>query len=33
MNEGLLFIELIIIFGILVLSKKFFGKTGVFVWI
>lgn len=33
MNEVLLFIELIIMFSMLLLMKKFFGKEGIFVWI
>ena len=33
MNEILLIIEIIIMFGLLVLAKKFFGKEGIFVWI
>ena len=33
MNEFLMIIEIIIMFGMLVLAKKFFGKEGVFVWI
>lgn len=33
MNEILLIIEIIVVFSILLLSKKLFGKTGVFVWI
>ena len=33
MNEFLMVIEIIVMFGMLVLAKKFFGKEGVFVWI
>lgn len=33
MNELLLFVEIIVVFSLLVLSKKFFGKYGVFGWI
>ena len=33
MNEFLMIIEIIVMFGMLVLAKKFFGKEGVFVWI
>ena len=33
MNELLLFIEIIIMFSLLLLAKKFFGKEGIFVWI
>jgi uncharacterized integral membrane protein (TIGR00697 family) len=32
MNEILLFAQIIIIFSIVLLAKKFFGKTGLFVW-
>lgn len=33
MNEILMFIEIILMFGMLVLAKKFFGKEGIYVWI
>lgn len=33
MNECLMFIEIIIMFGMLLLSKKLFGKEGIFLWI
>lgn len=33
MNEILLFVEIAIMFGLLILAKKFFGKIGLFVWI
>ena len=33
MNELLLFIEIIIMFSLLLLAKKLFGKEGIFVWI
>ncbi len=32
-NEILLFVEIIIVFSMLVLAKKFFGKDGLFVWL
>ena len=33
MNEILLIIEIIIVFSMLVLAKKLFGKSGLFMWI
>lgn len=33
MNEILLIIEILVVFGALFLTKKLFGKTGLFVWI
>lgn len=33
MNELLLFAEIIVFFSLLLLAKKFFGKTGLYVWI
>lgn len=33
MNEILLFIEIIVVFSLLLLTKKFFGKNGLFIWI
>ena len=33
MNELLLFVEIIIVFSLLLISKKFFGKAGLFAWI
>lgn len=32
-NEILLFVEIIIVFSMLVLAKKFFGKDGLFAWL
>lgn len=33
MNVFLLFVEVVVMFSILLLSKKLFGKTGLFIWI
>lgn len=33
MNELLLFIEIIVVFGLLLLTKKLFGKNGVIAWV
>ena len=33
MNEILLFVEVITVFSLLLLAKKFFGKAGVLAWI
>ena len=33
MNELLLFVEMIVVFSLVILSKKFFGKEGLFLWV
>lgn len=33
MNELLLFVEIVVVFSLLLLTKKFFGKNGLFIWI
>ena len=33
MNEILLFVEIVVMFSLLLLSKKFFGKNGLYLWI
>lgn len=33
MNELLLFVEIVIVFSLVLVSKKLFGKSGLFVWI